>query len=104
MCQRHNRFVSVLKHKPLFLWIVANFFTLVGLFIGLEVYRMPLILWTLQNISYGISRPVTGIVRRRVPLDYLGGFSVHNPPLLVFRVFHVTIRLVRTEVFSGISL
>ena len=40
-------FVGILEHKPFFLWIVASLFALVGLLVGLEVYRMPLILWTL---------------------------------------------------------
>ena len=59
--------MGILKHKPFFLWIVTGLFTLVGLFVGLEVYRMPLILWTLQNVGYGVARPIIGIVRRCVP-------------------------------------
>ena len=59
--------MGVLKHKPFSLWIVTGFLALIGLLIGLEVYRMPLIFWTLQNIGYGIACPVIGIVRRRVP-------------------------------------
>ncbi len=59
--------VGILKHKPLFLWIVTGFLAFVGLLISLEIYRMPLIFWTLQNVSYGIARPVIGIVRRCVP-------------------------------------
>ena len=55
--------MGILEHKPFFLWIVASLFALVGLFVGLEVYRMPLIFWTLQNVGNGISRPVIGIVR-----------------------------------------
>lgn len=58
--------MGILKHKPFFLWIVTGFLAFVGLLIGLEVYRMPLIFWTLQNVGYGIARPVIGIVRRRV--------------------------------------
>ena len=63
----NNCFVGILKHKPFFFWIVTGLFALVRLLVGLEVDRMPLILWTLQNISYGIACPVVGIVRRRVP-------------------------------------
>ena len=63
----NNRFVGILKHKPFFLWIVTGLFALVGLLIGFEVYRMPLIFRSLQNIRYGIACPVVGIVRRRVP-------------------------------------
>ena len=59
--------MGILKHKPFFLWIVTGFLALVGLLISLEVYRMSLILRTLQNIGYGIARPAIGIVRRRVP-------------------------------------
>ena len=59
--------MGILKHKPFFLWIVTGFLVLVGLLIGLEVYRMPLIFWTPQNVGYSIARPVIGIVRRRVP-------------------------------------
>ena len=59
--------MGILKHKPLFLWIVTGFLAFVGLLISLEIYRMPLIFWTLQNVSYGIARPVIGIVRRCVP-------------------------------------
>ena len=54
--------VGILKHKPFFLCIVTGFLTLVGLLIGLKIYRMPLIFWTLQNVSYGIARPVIGMV------------------------------------------
>lgn len=61
------RFVGVLKHKPFFLWIIAGLFALVRLLVGLEVYRMPLIFWTLQNVGYGIACPVVKIIRRRVP-------------------------------------
>ena len=132
-------------------WVFSNtshfpldcnrFFVLVGLLIGFEVYRMPLIFWTLQNISYGIARPVIGLVRRRVPrcpacllkmdcrrydfilfqntsnlrrsvtvqtkgeypLDYFGGFSVHNPMFSVIRVFHVTIWRICAEMFARFS-
>ena len=56
--------MGILKHKPFFFGIFAGLFALVGLFVGLEVYRMPLIFWTLQNVGYGISCPVIGIIRR----------------------------------------
>ena len=59
--------MGILKHKPFFLWIVTGFLALVRLLISLEIYCMPLIFWALQNISYGISRPIIGIIRRRVP-------------------------------------
>ena len=59
-------FVSILKHKLLFFGIVTGLFALVRLLVGLEVYRMPLIFWTLQNVGCGISRPVIGIIQRRV--------------------------------------
>lgn len=133
--------MGILKHKPFFLWIVTGFLAFVGLLIGLEVYRMPLIFWTLQNVGYGIARPVIGIVRRRVsrcpacllkmdcrrydfilfqntgnlrrsvtvqtkgkyPLDYFGGFSVHNPPFSVIRVFPVPIGRVGAKVLARFS-
>src|SRR5699024_4212919 len=60
-------FVGVLKHNRFFLWIIAGLFALVRLLVGLEVYRMPLIFWTLQNVGYGIACPVVKIIRRRVP-------------------------------------
>ena len=59
--------MGILEHKPFFFGIVASLFALVGLFVGFEVYRMPFILRTLQNVGNGISRQVIGSVRRRVP-------------------------------------
>ena len=59
--------MGILKHKLLFNGIVTGFLALVGLLVGLKVYRMPLILWTFQNVGYGVTRPVIGIVRRHVP-------------------------------------
>ena len=131
--------MGILKHKPFFFGIVASLFALVGLFVGFEVYRMPLIFWTLQNTCYCFVIPIIKIVRRRVPrrpacllkmdcrrydftlfqntgdlrrpvtfktkgeypLDYFGGFLVYNPPLFVFRVFHVAVWRVSTEVFPS---
>ena len=55
--------MGILKHKLFFHWIVTSLFALVGLLVGLEVYCMPFILRTLQNVGNGISRPVIGIVR-----------------------------------------
>ena len=62
----YDCFVGILEHKPFFFGIVTGFLVLVGLLVGLEVYCMPLIFWTLQNVGYGIARPVIGIVGRCV--------------------------------------
>ena len=43
----YDCFMGILKHKLLFFGIVTGLFALVRLLVGLEVYRMPLILWTL---------------------------------------------------------
>jgi hypothetical protein len=43
---------------PFLVGIVASLFALVGLFVGFEVYRMPFILRTLQNVGNGIYRSV----------------------------------------------
>ena len=59
--------MGIFKHKPFFFGIIAGLFALVGLLVGFEVYCMPLIFRTLQNVGYCIARPVKGIIRRRVP-------------------------------------
>ena len=43
--------------------------------------------------------PVTVQTKRKYPLDYFSGFRVDNPPLFVFRVFHVAIGRVGAEMF-----
>ena len=43
-----------------------------------------------QNTG-NLRRPVTVQADGEYPLDYLGGFGVDNPPLFVFRVFHVAV-------------
>lgn len=42
----YDCFMGILKHKLFFFGVVTGLFALVRLFVGLEVHRMPLILWT----------------------------------------------------------
>lgn len=43
----YDCFVGILKNKLFFFGIVTGLFALIRLLVGLEVHRMPLILWPL---------------------------------------------------------
>ena len=71
----NNGFVSVLKHKLFFFGIVELLFGFVGLLVGLKIYRMPQVIFLLQNRRHGIGYPTIRIIR----YGLIGGFSLRLP-------------------------
>ena len=62
-----------------------------------------------QNLVCGqclcnLHRPFSSNAQVKNPLDYLGGFLVHNPLFLVVEVFHIAIGRVAAKMFPGVAL